>query len=145
MGFESKFLQHYRVGNNFDIELFYVYTEYSFCCFLSEQSTFVELFLSVISAFIMDTVFENLKEEPIDEEEVDRQPASGLDDSCGEEDQPARYGPFSCNSAVIFLYKVPYKVQNFDKHLSCVATKRLMPLFSFNSAFIFLYKSLIKC
>ncbi len=65
LGFESKFLQHYRVGNNFDIVLLYVYTEYSFCCFLSEQSTFVELFVSVISAFIMDTVFENLKEEPV--------------------------------------------------------------------------------
>jgi hypothetical protein len=42
----------------------------------------------------MDTIFENLKEEPVDEEEVDRKPASRLEDSCGEEDQPARYAPF---------------------------------------------------
>jgi hypothetical protein len=42
----------------------------------------------------MDTVFENLKEEPLDEEEVDRKPASVFKNSCGEEDQPARYGPF---------------------------------------------------
>jgi hypothetical protein len=42
----------------------------------------------------METIFENLKEEPIDEEEVDRKPASRLKDSCGEEDHPARYALF---------------------------------------------------
>jgi hypothetical protein len=94
MGFESKFLQHYSIGNNFDIVFLYVYTEYSFYCFLPQQSANSEIFVSVISAFIMETIFENLKEEPIDEEEVDRKPASVLENSCGEGDQPARCGPF---------------------------------------------------
>jgi hypothetical protein len=51
----------------------------------------------------MDTIFENLKEEPVDEEEVDRKPASVPKNSCGEEDQPARYALFSFNSAFIFV------------------------------------------
>jgi hypothetical protein len=101
--FESKCLQHYRIGKNFDIVLLCVYTEYSFRCFLSYQSAYSEIFVSVISAFIMDTVFENLKEEPIDEEEVDRKPALVLKNSCGEEDQPARYAHFSFTSAFIFV------------------------------------------
>ncbi len=72
--------------------------------FLSQQSVNSEIFVSVISAFIMDTIFENLKEEPIDEEEVDRKPASVLKNSCGEEDHnPARYALFSFNSAFIFV------------------------------------------
>ncbi len=139
MGFEIKFLQHYRIGNNFDIVLLYVYTEYNFCCFLSEKSTFVELFVSVISACNMDTVFENLKEEPIDEEEVDRKPSSALENSCGEEDQPTRYALFSFNSAFIFLYCSEF----CEKFIVCV-TKRVMILFSL-ILHLFLYKSPIKC
>jgi hypothetical protein len=53
----------------------------------------------------MDTVFENLKEEPIDEEEVDRKPASVLKNSCGEEDLPARYAPFFFYFCIYFCLK----------------------------------------
>jgi hypothetical protein len=143
MGFESKFLKDYSNGNKFDIVLLYVYAEYSFCCFLPQQSANSENFVSVISAFIMDTIFENLKEEPVDEEEVDRKPASGLVNSCSEEDQPARYAPFFFYFCIYFCIKSLIKCRILIK-IYRVCYKKVNARFSFN-LHLFLYKSLIKC